>query len=328
VSRDHPKRLPPSTEISDEALRWVMRLNSGTATASDHRCFQSWRTLSGEHEAAAREAESLWADAGNLHLDPVTGIVKPGRRGEGPTRRNILTGAAALAALGGGVWASGAFRNGHSADYATGLGETRTVALPDGSRATLNARSGVALAFSPSERRVLLVEGQVFFEVAPDSTRPFRVKVNKVVATAVGTAFDVDSNLADGGVSVSVTEHAVDVISSVDRRLSEPVRVIESQAVVIDAKGRIGPIAVQPSSVTAAWRSGMYIAENKALGDVVAALRGYHQGWLVVRGEGTANLLVNAVLNLRTPDESLDALASGLPITVRRISPYLVIISG
>ncbi|OJU29384.1 MAG: hypothetical protein BGN91_04770 [Nitrobacter sp. 62-13] len=327
MSRDHPRRPPPSTEISDEALRWVMRLNSGTATTADHRCFQSWRTLSGEHEAAAREAEALWADAENLHLDPVTGIVKPGRRGEGPTRRKVLTGAVALAALGGGVWASGAFR-GNRADYATGLGETRTVALPDGSRATLNARSGIALAFSPSERRIHMIEGQVFFEVAPDRTRPFGVEVNGIVATAVGTSFDVDSNLSNGAVSVSVTEHAVDVASSSDRRFSGPVRVLESQAVVIDAHGRIGAIAAQPSSVTAAWRSGMYIAENRTLGDVVAALRGYHHGWLVIRGEGTAKLLVNAVLNLRTPDESLDALASGLPITVRRISPYLVVISG
>lgn len=328
MSRDHPERLPPSTEVSDEALRWVMRLHSGSATAADHRCFESWRTLSGEHEAAAREAEALWVDAGNLHLDPVTGIVKPGRRGKGPTRRKVLTGAVALATLGGGVWAGGAFRNHRSADYATGLGETRTVALPDGSRATLNARSGIALAFSPSERRIHLVEGQVFFEVAPDRTRPFRVEVNDIRATALGTSFDVDSNLADGAVSISVTEHAVDVASFSDRRRSEPVRVLESQAVVIDAEGRIGAIAAQSPSVTAAWRSGMYIAENRTLGDVVSALRAYHPGWLVIRGEGTAKLLVNAVLNLRTPDDSLDALASGLPIMVRRISPYLVVISS
>jgi transmembrane sensor len=328
VSRDHPERLPPSTEVSDEALRWVMRLHSGSATAADHRCFESWRTLSGEHEAAAREAEALWADAGNLHLDPVTGIVKPGRRRDGPTRRKVLTGAVAVVALGGGVWASGVFRNHRSADYATGLGETRTAALPDGSRATLNARSGIALAFSPSERCVHLLEGQAFFEVAPDRARPFRVEVNGILATALGTSFDVDSHLADGAVSISVTEHAVDVASFSDPRFSEPVRVLESQAVVIDAEGRIGAIAAQSSSVTAAWRSGMYIAENRTLGDVVAALRSYHPGWLVIRGEGTAKLPVNAVLNLRTPDDSLDALANGLPITVRRLSPYLVVISS
>jgi len=327
VSRDQPKRPLPPTEISDEALRWIVTLNSGTATAADHRRFQAWRALSVEHDDAAREAEALWADAGNLHLDPATGIVKPGRPRGGRTRRNILTGAIAFAALGSGVWATGTFRN-RRADYATGLGETRTVTLPDGSEATLNARSGIALEFSRSERRVALIGGQVFFDVASDSARPFRVAINDILVTAVGTAFDVDSNLADGAVSISVTQHAVDVASSSGRRFLGQVRVLESQAIVIDSNGHIGPITTRPSSAAIAWRDGMYIAENRPLGDVVAALRVYHRGWLIIRGEGTAKLLVNAVLNLRTPDESLDALASGLPITVRRLSPYVVVISG
>ncbi len=328
MSQDQPKRPPPSTDVSDEALRWVMRLNSGTATAADRRGFQSWRNLSGEHEAAAREAEALWADAGYLHLDPATGIVKPGRPAKtGQTRRTILTGAAGLVALGGGLWSAGVLRN-RNADYETGLGETRTVALPDGSRATLNARSGIALDFTRSERRIALIAGQVFFEVEAEPARPFTVQFNDILATALGTAFDVDSNLADGAFAISVTQHAVEVTSPSHLGPFERVKVLESQAVTIDANGYIGPVIEQPASVTAAWRKGMYIAENRTLGDVVAALRSYHRGWLVIRGEGTASLLVNAVLNLRTPDESIDALANGLPISVRRLSPYLVVISG
>lgn len=328
MSQDQPKRPLPPPEVSDEALRWVMRLNSGTATAADRRGFEIWRKHSDEHEEAAREAEALWTDAGYLHLDPQTGVVRPGRpTRSGQTRRTILTGVAGFVVLGGGLWATTTFRN-RNADYETGLGETRTVTLPDGSRATLNARSGIALVFSQSERRVGLIDGQAFFEVEPDSARPFRVEISDVLVTALGTAFDVDSNLADGAVSISVTQHVVEVASPSGHEPFERVKILESQAVTIDANGHIGPITERPTLVTTAWRKGMYIAENRTLGDVVAALRSYHRGWVVIRGEGTAKLLVNAVLNLRTPDESLDALASGLPITVRRISPYLVVISG
>jgi transmembrane sensor len=38
-------------------------------------------------------------------------------------------------------------------------------------------------------------------------------------------------------------------------------------------------------------------------------------------------LRVDAVLDLTTPAASLDALAAGLPVTIRHFSPYLTVIS-
>ena len=62
--------------------------------------------------------------------------------------------------------------------------------------------------------------------------------------------------------------------------------------------------------------------------EVIAAFRAYHEGWIVVQGEGVKALRVNAVLDLRTPDASLHALAEGLPIRVRHVSRYLIVITA
>lgn len=328
VQQDDP-RSSPTTNSSEEALLWIVRLHSGDATAADRHEFRLWRAKSIENEMAAREAESLWSDASELHQDARTGAIRPGRQlRRKPSRRATVIGGL-VAAVGGGLLAAGALRK-PAADFATGLGETRSVALPDGSKVILNARSALGLQFSAAARRVELIGGQAFFEVAPDVARPFEVAVDDIVTTALGTAFDVNRNLAEGGVAVSVTQHAVRIRVDGTAATSLPRRSIdvrEGQSVTVAANGRIGAVAIGSPANATAWRRGQYVAENRSLADVVAALQAYHEGWLVLRGEA-GRLRVNAVLDLRTPDESLDALASGLPISVRRLSRFLVVISG
>lgn len=323
--QDGPKASYPSRELSNEALEWIVRLNSGKARKRDWAEFEAWRSQSAEHEAAGVEAEALWGDASNLHWDPETGTVRPGRRARvGLSRRAILGGIAGAGLSGAGaLWASGAFRP-LFADHVTGVGELSTVDLTDGTRVSLNAMSAIKIDYSPSLRRVVLVEGQAYFEVAPNAERPFAVEGRGTKVTALGTAFDVDCSLAWGRVSVSAIEHSVRVQSQgnvVGTILSEDRKVIVSDT------GLIGPATQQDRQTAIAWKTGTLIAEDLELGDVVAALRAYHRGWIVFQDAGAERLKVNAVLSLRTPDASIDALAAGLPINVRRLSSFVTVIS-
>lgn len=319
--------------LSDEALHWIVRLNSGTSTVEDSRSFASWRARSHAHEQAAREAELLWAEMSELHFDRSTGIVRPGRmpRQRHIPRRAVLRGVALLggaAAVGSGLWMSGTLRD-LTADYASGTASPRTVDLPDGSRIFLNAHSAIDVNFNSGLRQIALLEGQAYFEVAPDSTRPFEVVVDGVSVTALGTAFDVSRNLSQTLAEVAVTEHAVRVASALPGSAvtQNPVNLSEGESLTVDRSGRIGNVTRQSTSVTAAWRSGLYIAEGRSLSDVIAALSAWHGGLIFIRDNALKPLKVNAVLDLKDPDGSLDALQEGLPIEVRRITPYLTVIS-
>src|SRR3546814_13968320 len=53
--------------------------------------------------------------------------------------------------------------------YATRLGEIRTVKLPDGSKLTIDTDTLVTVAFGLTARRLLLEHGRARFEVAHDS---------------------------------------------------------------------------------------------------------------------------------------------------------------
>ena len=292
----------PPRALSDEALAFIVRLNSGEAQPATLAAFTAWRRLSPDHEAAAREAEQLWGDASELHQDSRSGLIRPGAGRRSGLSRRALLGAAGLGIAGaGGAWLAG--RLGPRADFATGTGEVRTVTLADRSRVTLNARSAIALDLTAAHRHVRLLEGQAFFQVSADPARAFEVTAGAGRLRALGTAFDVDTNRGDGSLAVSVVEHAVRVTGASE-------------------------LTLQPADVTLAWRSGLYIAEDRPLADIIAALRPYHAGWIVTRGEGIDALRVNAVLDLRTPEASLAALAQGLPIRVIALSPFLTIVAA
>ncbi|WP_244630868.1 FecR domain-containing protein [Aureimonas sp. ME7] len=319
-----PRPLP-SRELSDEALLFLVRLHSGENEDEARQSFAAWRALGPEHEAAASEAEALWADAGHVHRDPASGRIHPGRRRARLSRRQILGGAAGIAVAGFGAGVLRSVLTPYLADLATGTGETRVVELPDGSRATLNARTALDLSFDAAARIVELLEGQAFFEVAPDPARPFEVRRGASSVRALGTAFDVDAALPGGALAIGVAEHSVRVAAG---GAGEVLVLQEGERVVVGGDGRIGAVSRGEREAVAAWRSGIFTAQAQPLGEVVAALRAYYPGWVVVRGEALARLPVNAVLDLRRPGASLDALAAGLPIRVRRLSGVLTIIDA
>jgi len=73
----------------------------------------------------------------------------------------------------------------------TAIGETRTVALDDGSRIVLDTSSRMRVSFSASVRDIELLDGQAQFQVARDAHRPFRVRTGTAEIVALGTLFDV-----------------------------------------------------------------------------------------------------------------------------------------
>ncbi|MTI30419.1 FecR family protein [Xanthovirga aplysinae] len=74
------------------------------------------------------------------------------------------------------------------------LGKRSKIALSDGSRLSLNAASEVHFLseFGEKERKVEL-EGEAFFEVKKDKSRPFKVIAGDLIATVLGTSFNVQS---------------------------------------------------------------------------------------------------------------------------------------
>jgi len=308
----------------EEALHWIVRLNSGAATSEDAAAYAAWRAENARHAQAADEAERLWAAMGNLHFDRRSGRVLAAPK-QGLTRRGALSlflclGASGVA--GGALWSSGLL-NRLSADYATDTASLEVIDLPDGSRVSLNARSAIDVDFSDGMRRVHLRAGQAYFEIAANPARPFEVMVDELSFRAMGTAFDIVRDLPEARAELAVTEHSVR-ISTVS---GDTLDVGEGEVARIDRQGRIGAAVKTDVSAVTGWRDGQYVAEGRSLEEVVSALSAWHHGVIVITDRQIKKLRVNAVLDLRDANGSLDVLQGGLPIKVRHISNYLTIIS-
>jgi ferric-dicitrate binding protein FerR (iron transport regulator) len=77
-------------------------------------------------------------------------------------------------------------------------GQKLKLTLEDGSEVTVNSLSTIRFPkkFAPQSREVV-VEGEAFFHVTPDSNRPFLVRSGQVVTRVLGTSFLVKSG--EGG---------------------------------------------------------------------------------------------------------------------------------
>lgn len=70
--------------------------------------------------------------------------------------------------------------------------ETLTQSLPDGSLVTLNSGSEIIYpAHFRGEQRLVQLNGEGFFKITPDKTKPFIIKVKAVTVSVVGTSFNV-----------------------------------------------------------------------------------------------------------------------------------------
>ncbi|MEM9684921.1 MAG: FecR domain-containing protein, partial [Pseudomonadota bacterium] len=186
------------------------------------------------------------------------------------------------------------------ADHTTATGETRSIGLDDGSVAHLQPESAIAIDFDGTERRVRIVKGGAFFEVAHDASLPFRVAARKVTTTVLGTAFDV--RLTDDDTAVAVRRGQVGVARPPEREQLNP-----GDWIRIDREGSVRRGAVPPDEV-GAWMDSQLIARDRPLADVMEEIGGYYGGVIVLTSDTLGNRRVSGVFNLGDPVGALRAM--------------------
>lgn len=298
-----------------EAADWHLRLQEAPDDAALRVAFEAWRAAGPSHAKAARLAERAWS------LPVLAASRAPRRRPNKVGRKAAAAAAMALAASFLFAIMVPALGVRWAADHLTAVGETQSLALSDGSAITLGADSALAVDFSDARRHVRLLQGQAYFEVASNPARPFVVRAGEVDVTVTGTAFDV--TLAADVVSVAVAEGQVSV-----QALGRNQDLRPGQRLMIDvATDHAAVTAVAPENV-AAWRDGWLYVADASLDQVVAALGRHHAGMIVLRGDALKGRRVTGAYDLRDARRALRAIAASHGVTLREISPYLIVLTA
>lgn len=88
----------------------------------------------------------------------------------------------------------------------------RFINLPDGSSVILNENSRLEFGgFNANGKREVYLEGEAYFDIKQDASRPFIVYTGKLQTTVLGTAFNINSNSQNGTITVTVTRGKVKV---------------------------------------------------------------------------------------------------------------------
>ncbi|WP_150292423.1 FecR family protein [Sphingobium estronivorans] len=245
--------------MNEEALGWVIRTRD--PEFADWEAFTQWLEADFGHAAAYDALMAADADLARIVPAKPVAIAVPandtGPRGWRPMRW-IASGAVAAALV--GVVSVGMMKRPDIYTVATRPGETRTVALDDGTRVEMNG--GTTMRLDRHDARFAALDsGEAAFTVRHDAAHPFRVTVGDAVFEDAGTVFNIvhSGNATRIGVSegkVIYNPGAEAIALPAGRALSED----ESGLRVMD----IAPDAV------ASWRQGRLTYANAPVTQISA----------------------------------------------------------
>lgn len=269
----------PDESALDEAADWFSRFKRSEVSTAELTKFEAWYAQPGNDKAYA-EVEAIWLAGEDLTQDPrlarllaktlaahpASGSPAPKARRSGRHRRWApIAVVATLSLVVGFVW----LHRGEFGDsYQTAMGEQRLVRLADGSRLRLDTNTRLKVRLTQSERRIDLVRGQAFFEVAHDRARPFVVHAGDTTVQALGTRFDVRRDARQ--IRVALIEGSVKVEQPHDakRWTLAPGQQWSNAAV------SAGPTAADVGAATS-WVGGRLTFHKTAFADAITEVNRY-----------------------------------------------------
>lgn len=317
-----------SNEQSDpclkEAFDWLLRLEAAPEDVDLRRAHDERLAGDARYAEAWRRATHVWdlvgrASAGKGACPPEPGTAAGTSTAPGARRRRArLAAGAALAASVFLAWSPAYLYL--TSDHLTGSGEERQVTLADGSVVHLGAGTGISVDYDDGPRRVRLLSGRAFFEVAPNRDRLFVVRSGALEVSVLGTAFDVQRLERLYAVTVQEGDVAVRYDGSDRQRVAPGERLTIDRA---DGRTRLDP--VDPDDV-ATWRDGRLFVYDRALADVVESLARYYSGRILVLDETLRQRRVTGSYALDDPDAALEALIEPHGGRMLRITPHLIVL--
>jgi transmembrane sensor len=325
------RALPPEEAAATLQLRRAEHPGS-----FDNQLLADWQRLDPAHASAWDRAErvktALESNPDNELLDAMRRHARAQSAGRtGADIRIAACAAAVLVVLGATTMlverqgllpgpavqpASRTYATGGVSVFKSSPDQEASFRLVDGSELTLDGDSAVTVTFMPDHRRLRLLKGQVFFEVAHQATRPFTVAVGDREVTDLGTRFDV--RLRPNEVQVVLVEGRLSV--SEQGSAAPSVVLLAGQQLTAGWGGRptVSPADVQAST---AWLHPSVTFRDETLDVVVAAINRQSPDQLVIRDPQVASLRITGVFRTGDAARFGRTLSEAYPVRIVRTGP-------
>jgi|LGVF01.1.fsa_nt_gb hypothetical protein len=171
------------------------------------------------------------------------------------------------------------------------------VQLEDGTNVELNSSSQLAFNISKSKFRKVSLDGEAYFDVVKDQTRPFIVHTKRMDIQVLGTEFNVSTYSSPNYYSTTLVEGSILVSTpNGNKRLIEPSE--QARILLDDYKIDVHQVDVQN---VVGWTSGRMIFRNETLEDLASKLSRWYNIQFIV-DEKLKNIQFNGTI---TKDKKL-----------------------
>ncbi|MBX3301087.1 MAG: FecR family protein [Nitrospira sp.] len=334
-----PTPTSTSDSLREQAVHWIVRLHSGSATNTDRRDFDAWLASSPEHrrefdavsrmwsvlndtqsllQAEIQQAEDLWTSHDAIRQRERRWWWWPG------TQAAVVSSALMLLLIVTAWWWTG---RPETMLYETAKGAQRQVILTDGSSVTLNTDTRLTVEFSRNQRAIRLERGEAWFTVSHDERRPFTVHIANSTIRDIGTQFIVDKS--SDGVLVSVWEGIVEVevpASGGGTPSPRPAVLRAGQQVSYGTDGRMSDVGFFDRNRVGSWKEGKLIFRSQPLKQVLEEISRYRPENITLLDPNLGALPVSGVFNIQELDRVVETLQAALPIRAQRVRENLILI--
>jgi transmembrane sensor len=326
---------PNLSQIEQQAVGWVQKLASGSATEDDIAGAKRWRMQDPRHLKAYENAERIWqrmAVVGRAKYGSDANFMGAlqdyGQQRAVMTRRAMI--GAGVVSIGAGtiygmikpplgLWPSYSELR---ADFRTGTGEQRTIAFAGDVEIALNTQTSLAVRpATTTEDRVELITGEASFATPSRSSRALAVfsAGGKIVSEA--GRFELRCLGAGDHVVVTCLDGRLKVESGAD------VAELQTGQKISYGGRRLGAIdAIDPSAVSE-WRRGVVVFRNTPLSDAVEEMNRYRAGRIILRNAAQGQRLLSGRFRIDQMEQALAQIEHTFKLNVARYPAGIVVLS-
>lgn len=311
-------------QIQNQASQWVARLGSDVVTEQEKQEFKAWLSANPQHKHEYEAVSQLWSDLATVRFLPTAKKCLTDDTQEQPQKRSI----------GFAAWTSGiaiaccsllfalvfhtidptqdmpAIHATEATRYSTVVGQQLEINLPDGSIVELNTASEIEVQFSRLERRITLLTGEAYFNVAKDKARPFVVDIDGNEVIAVGTEFNINHSVPN--TVVVVTEGTVKVVNNAAINAHVMPRYISVNQKIVMLKDGVNKVSTVDTLEDIAWREKTLVYRDTPLVDAVAEVARYLPYTIYTNSDSLSlsQLKVSGTFSLNSPEATLEAIVT------------------
>jgi len=202
------------------------------------------------------------------------------------------------------------------------VGQKSVLFLSDGTKVWLNAASKLTYtkSFSQRDTRDVYLEGEAFFDVAHDESKPFIVHTSSIKIKVLGTSFNVKSysdektietTLLDGKVRIEQSDATGNRIGDVELK--------PNQRAVFDKKSKVINIKEVVADNSVSWKQERMVFDGESIDNVLLQLERWFSVEIHVQNKGNLECKLTASIENESLEEVLRLIETSHDIRYRII---------